>query len=76
MFPCSQTQCGRLEVVSRWKKDFSKYEKDIAMLEFELEILSSVSIGELEVVVTKFVAFTIKERDNGHPILDENLLNA
>lgn len=30
----------------------------------------------MEAIVTRFVVFTINERDNGHPILDKNLLIA
>lgn len=60
----------------RWEKVFSKCEKDIAILEYKLETAPSVPIGELKAVMTRFITFAIGERDNGHPILGENLLNA
>lgn len=53
------------EAVPSWEKFFPKYEDDISLLEFKLENVPSVSIGELEVVITRFIAFGINERDNG-----------
>lgn len=52
----------------------SKCEEDISLLEFKLETVPSVSVGELEAVGARFIAFTINEWDDGRPIFDMNLL--
>lgn len=63
------------ETVPRWEKVFFKCEKATAILEYKLEIAPSVSVGELEAVMTRFIVFALRERDNGHPILGKDLLN-
>lgn len=72
----SSIMCKTQEIVPRWEKFFSKCKKDTVMLEYKLATTPNVSVGELEAVMTRFITFSIKERDNGRPILDENLLNA
>lgn len=69
----SSTMHKTQEIVLRWQKFFSKCEKDTTMFEYKLEIAPSVSIGELEAIMTRFIAFAVKERDNGRPILDKNI---
>lgn len=62
------------EMAAEWEKFLSKSEEEISLMEFTMESVPSVSIGELEVVVAKFIAYAINDRDNGHPFLDEDLL--
>lgn len=62
------------EVMIEWESFFSRSEEKIALMEFNIENVPSVSIGELEAVVSRFIAYAINERDNGRPFLDESLL--
>lgn len=57
-----------------WESFFSKSEEEITLMEFDMESVPSVSIWELEAIISKFIAYAINERDNGCPFLDENLL--
>lgn len=64
------------EAMVVWKNIFSGCEKDMAIMEYKLENVPSVLVGELETVMTQFIAFAAKERDSGCAILGDELLNA
>lgn len=70
----SSTMWRTQELVAEWEKFFSTCEEEIALMEFRMESVPSVSVGELMVVVARFVAYAINECDNGHLFLDEKLL--
>lgn len=70
----SNTMKKAQEMIVEWKNCFFRSEEEITLMEFDIESVPSVSVGELEVVIGKFIAYAINERDKGRPFLDEKLL--
>lgn len=62
------------EAMEDWEGFFSRSEEEIALMEFNIENVPSISIRELEAVIGRFITYAINERDNGCPFLDESLL--
>lgn len=59
-----------------WKKLFATCAESLEVIEFKLDIMPSVSMEELEMVMSRFIVFALRERDKGNIFLDDSLLQS
>lgn len=58
-----------------WGKSCTRQGQAVTVLEFQLNHIPPISVQEVEAVLTRFIEFAIREKENGNSFLDDDLLD-